>query len=91
MSEAAVGLLVLAAICIACSIVTHMLVRSFWLACALTVISAVPSFQLATFLHSGFLDPFWPIAVVATSFICLVASAVIGAVIRRAREASASR
>lgn len=91
MSEGAVGLLVLAAICVVCSIVAHIVVRTFWLATVLTVITAVPLFQFAAYLHKGFLDPFWPIAVLTTSFISFAASVVIGAVIRRLRQVSASQ
>lgn len=91
MSEGAAGLLVFLAICVICSIAAHFLVRTFWLATVLTPIAAVPLFQLAAYLHIGFLDPFWPVAVVTTSFVSLVASVVIGAVIRKVRRVSLSQ
>lgn len=89
MSEGAIGLLVFAAICVACSIAAHMLVRTFWIASALSVVTAVPLFQFAAYLHIGFLDPFWPIAVVTTGVVSLAATVAIGAAIRRIRRVSA--
>jgi hypothetical protein len=90
-SEGAVGLVVLGVICCACSITAHLLVRSFWLAVVVTVVAAVSLFQLAAYLHIGFLDPFWPIALVTTSVISFMASVGIGVVVRRMRQVRASQ
>jgi hypothetical protein len=90
-SESAVGLIVLGAICFACSITAHLLVPSFWLAVVVTMVASVSLFQFAAYLHIGFLDPFWPIAVVTTSVFSFMASVGIGAVVRRIRQVRASQ
>jgi hypothetical protein len=82
MTEGDIGLLVLGGICLICSIVVHWFIGSFWVATLISVIAIVVLFQVVAYLQLGYLDAFSIIAVVTTSGVALVASAIIGAVVR---------
>lgn len=86
MSESALGLLLLAAICAVCSVAAHVLVRSFVAAELAAVVSTVVLFQLAAYLHVGYLDPFWEVAVVTSTLVAVVVSAFIGIAVRSVQE-----
>jgi hypothetical protein len=82
MTEGDIGLLVLGGFCLICSIVAHWFIGSYWVATVISVIAIVVLFQAVAYLQLGYLDAFWIVAAVTTSGIALVASAIIGAVVR---------
>ena len=69
MSEAIVGWLVLLSIAVVSAIAWHILLRSFLLATLLATTTSVVLFQIAAYLHVGYLDPFFLIAVATSSVI----------------------
>ena len=82
MSEATVGWLVLLSIAVGSAIAWHILLRSFLLATLLATSTSVVLFQIAAYLHVGYLDPFFLIAVAISSVICLFVSVAVGMLVR---------
>jgi len=88
MSEGTTGLLVFGALCLICPVITHSLLRHFAFATFISVVATVVLFQLAAYLHLGHLDAFWIIAVITSSGMSLIASLIVGALVRKMREKS---
>jgi len=84
MSEVTVGWLVLLSISAGSAWVWHILLRSFLLASLLATATSVVLFQVAAYLHAGYLDPFFLIAVATSTAICLVVAVVVGMLVRGA-------
>ena len=82
MSEATVGWLVLLSIAVGSAIAWHILLRSFLLATLLATSTSVVLFQIAAYLHVGYLDPFFLIAVATSSVICLFVAVAVGMLVR---------
>ncbi len=82
MTEAATGWFVLLFIATGSALAWHILLRSFLLATSLATITAVVLFQVAAYLHAGYLDPFFLIAVVTSSVICLFVAVGVGMLVR---------
>ena len=82
MSEAIVGWLVLLSIAVVSAIAWHILLRSFLLATLLATTTSVVLFQIAAYLHVGYLDPFFLIAVATSSVICLFVAVAVGMLVR---------
>ena len=82
MSEATVGWLVLLSIAVGSAVAWHILLRSFLLATFLATSTSVVLFQIAAYLHVGYLDPFFLIAVAISSVICLFVSVAVGMLVR---------
>ncbi|OGP66493.1 MAG: hypothetical protein A2W27_04560 [Deltaproteobacteria bacterium RBG_16_44_11] len=78
MDEGTVGILVLIIISIIVSIATHAVVANFSRALVISVIISCVAFQVAAFIHIGYLDKFFIIAVITTSFIIGIISALVG-------------
>jgi hypothetical protein len=78
MNEGTVGILVLIMISIIVSIATHAMVADFSRALAISVIISCIAFQVASFIHIGYLDPFFIIAIVTSSFIIGIISSLVG-------------
>ncbi|UCE61530.1 MAG: hypothetical protein JSU63_07225 [Phycisphaerales bacterium] len=74
MSESMIGLLMLLGIALVVSLLCHALIRRPGLAVVTAGCTTTALFNLAAYLHAGFLDPFFPIAVfVAGLYGCIVA------------------
>ena len=86
MSEAIVGWLVLLSIAVVSAIAWHILLRSFLLATLLATSTSVVLFQIAAYLHVGYLDPFFLIAVAISSVICLFVSVAVGMLVRGSKK-----
>lgn len=86
MSEATVGWLVLLSIAVGSAIAWHILLRSFLLATLLATSTSVVLFQIAAYLHVGYLDPFFLIAVAISSVICLFVSVAVGMLVRGSKK-----
>lgn len=82
MSEATVGWLVLSSIAVASALGWHLLLRSFLLATVLATATAVILFQVAAYLYAGYLDPFFLVAVITSSVICLLITITVGMLVR---------
>lgn len=78
MSEAAVGIIVLISISIVLSFVAHYFIKKYLLALIISAIIATISFQIAVYIHVGYLDPFFIIALFIGGLIALGISAIIG-------------
>ena len=86
MSEATVGWLVLLSIAVVSAIAWHILLRSFLLATLLATTTSAVLFQIAAYLHVGYLDPFFLIAVAISSVICLFVSVAVGMLVRGSKK-----
>lgn len=82
MSEATVGWLVLLSIAVGAALAWHILLRSFLLATLLATTTSVVLFQVAAYLHVGYLDPFYLIAVATSSVVCLFIAVAVGMLVR---------
>lgn len=83
MSESTIGILILLGISAVVAAVTHCFYRRYIIACLLSAFVATLLFQIAVFLRLGYLDPFFPIAVVVGGSISFVIALVVGGVVRR--------
>ena len=80
--------MVLCSVAVSSAMGWHLLVRSFLLAIVLSTITAVVVFQVSAYIHVGYLDPFFPVAVITSSALCLIVSVVIGLFVRSRRKKS---
>ena len=91
MTEGVFGIVVLCSVAAISAIGWHLLVRSFLLAIVLSTASAVIVFQALAYIHMGYLDPFFPIAVITSSALCLFVSVVVGLVVRSCHKKSGGK
>jgi UDP-N-acetylmuramyl pentapeptide phosphotransferase/UDP-N-acetylglucosamine-1-phosphate transferase len=77
--------LLLAALCVACSIAAHWYIRSFALAVIASTVTVVGLLQLVAYLYLGYVDAWADIAAVTTGLIALACSVVIGTIVRIGR------
>jgi hypothetical protein len=87
MNGAATGIVVLGAINIFCSVLSHMVQKKYWLAVAAATIFSVVLFQVVSFLQQGYIDPFVVIAIITTSLISAAGAIVIGLIFKVLRKA----
>lgn len=73
-SEGAQGLLILTGISVVVAIGAHRALCNFVIACAVAAVVSTILFGVASSVHSGFVDPFWPIAVVVGGGYAFVAA-----------------
>ncbi len=88
MSESAIGLLVLLTVAVISATGWHWVLRSFTAATLLATVTAVLVFQVVAYVHLGYLDPFYLVAVATSSVLCLGVALLVGWVahiIRRRR------
>jgi hypothetical protein len=78
MSEGAVGLFVLLALGVVASIVSHRLIRNYLLASLTAAAIATVAFQLVAWWRQGYLDPFFPIALVVGGVLVFVIALIVG-------------
>ena len=81
-SGATSGWLVLSSTAVASALGWHLLLRSFLLATVLATATAVVLFQVAAYLYAGYLDPFFLVAVITSSVICLLITVTVGMLVR---------
>jgi len=86
MSEGATGLVVLGVIIIISAFIWHFIVKKFAIAVIGATITSVLLFQVAAYLHAGYIDPFAVIAMLTSGFISLAASLLIGTGVRYFRR-----
>lgn len=78
MDEGFVGFLVFLSISVAVSLVTHVVIRRYWLASVVSAVIASVSFAVAVFLHQGSTDPLMAIAFLGAWVYALLISFVVG-------------
>ena len=78
MDEGTQGIVVLVLTALAVSIVTHVFIRRFLLACLVSTLIAPLLFQVFAYWQLGYLDQFFLIALITTGICSLVISAVVG-------------
>ena len=81
MSEATIGIVVFALTAVASAAIWHWLLRHYFLASFGAAICAALMFQVFAYLHAGYLDPFYPIAVVVSLAIAFVVALIVGPLI----------
>jgi hypothetical protein len=89
MDEGIIGIFVLIGISIGSALVSHWLIRSYFIASFCAAIVADIVFQVAAYLHFGSLDSFFLIAIVAaggSAFAIAIAIGIPFVVIRRRRR-----
>ena len=78
MSDGAVGLLVLVAISIGSAAAWHFKFREYAIAAGCAAATSVVVFQVVAYLQAGYLDPFFPIAVVTSSLLSFAIALIVG-------------
>lgn len=78
MNEGTAGIFVLIIISIIVSIATHAKIKKFFHAIIISVIIGCIVFQVAAYIHVGYLEPFLIIAVITSSLIVAIISALVG-------------
>jgi membrane protein DedA with SNARE-associated domain len=78
MDEGTTGIFVLIIISLIVSITAHAKIKKFLLALIVSVVISCISFQVAVYIHSGYLDPFFIIAVLTSSLIIGIISTLVG-------------
>ena len=85
MDESLVGLLVFIAMAVVASLACHTAIRTFMTATLVSGPVAAIAFQVVVYFQLGYLDPFFPIALVVSSAIGCGISVAVGWLLRRAR------
>ena len=62
-SEGAMGFLVLNGISVVVALCAHRTQHNFVVACGVAAVVSTALFNIAASMHSGFVDPFWPISI----------------------------
>ena len=89
MGRSAGGFATFCAVSVFVSLAVHLRMQKFLVACLLSAVISSLLFQLVEVLMSGYLDPFFAIALVNSTFLALGISVVVGrilAIIRRRRR-----
>ncbi len=89
MSEGAVGILVLGTIAVCSGLVWHWLVTVYRVAVIGSTVTTVIAFQIAAYLHAGYIDPFFLVAVITSSFVAAGVASLIGLPFRARRKSNA--
>ncbi|MFA5633033.1 MAG: hypothetical protein WC997_16115 [Porticoccaceae bacterium] len=79
----------LGTIAICSGLVWHWFVTVYPTAVIGSTVTTVVTFQIAAYLHAGYVDPFFPIAVITSSFVAAVIASLIGLLIRARRRLNA--
>ena len=86
MSEGAIGIVTLLAICGSTAAAAHLLMRRYFAASLISAVLSTAIFQFIAYLHVGYLDPFWPISIPASGALALVISLITGLIILANRK-----
>ena len=86
MSEGAAGFLVLIGISVSAALLAHWLIRRYVLASLCATVIASIGFQFAAYLHLGYLDPFFIIALATGAAVAFAVAALVGVPFVRIRR-----
>ena len=86
MSEGTAGLVILAAIAMASALLWHWLVPRYIAAVVGATITTATAFQFVAYLHLGYLDPFFLVAMITSSMMAAVIALLVGLPFRAVRR-----
>lgn len=78
MDDGTLGIIIFVAISVLFSLISHWKLKTFWVATCSSATLSVVVFQIANYIHVGYLDPFFIVALVTSSFLALAISSAIG-------------
>ncbi len=90
MDEGTIGLIIFFATAVASALLWHRFVASYLAAIAASTVTAVVAFQVMAYIHLGYLDPFYLIAVVTTTIFAAIVSLLVGLPFRSKRRTHVS-
>ena len=88
MSEGAIGIIILIATSGVTAVAVHLLLRRYIAASLISAVLATAIFQFIAYLHIGYLDPFWPISLLAGGALSFAVSLMAGLIIQAYRRTS---
>lgn len=91
MSDGTTGLLILVAISIGSAAAWHSKLEAYLFATVCAAATSVALFQIIAYLHAGYLDPFFFIALVTSSLLSLAISLVVGIPFHQRRQRERAR
>jgi hypothetical protein len=91
MSEATEGILIFAALVLVCAIVSHRFLSNLALACLVASVSAAMVFQVLAYLHSGYLDALFLVAIGFSVLYGFAGAFLVGHLMRRLGLAARKR
>jgi hypothetical protein len=83
MSEATEGMIIFAALVLVCSILSHRILSNLLLACLVASVSAAILFQVLAYLHLGYLDGLFLVAIGFTIICGFAGALLVGHLMRR--------
>jgi hypothetical protein len=86
MSESSVGMLVLLGITLVASLIMHLLLRNFFIACFIAAVVSTGLFEVLATIHLGHVDKFMGIAIIVALVLTFTVSAMVGFVMRKFRK-----
>jgi Kef-type K+ transport system membrane component KefB len=86
MSEGTSGLLILAGIAMSSAVLWHWLVPRYIAAVVGATITAAAAFQYVAYLHLGYFDPFFLVAIITSSVMAAVIALLVGLPFRAVRR-----
>jgi len=90
MDEGTQGLLILISISIVCSLIIHSVYRNYWVSAHIAAIISTILFQIADFVHRGYLDKFALIALIVGGFYAWLISLLVGFPFKFVRKSKSS-
>ena len=88
MSEGAIGIIILIAISVITAVAVHLFLRRYFSASLIAAVLSNAIFQFIAYLHIGYLDPFWPISLLAGGALSFAVSLMAGLIIQAYRRTS---
>jgi glucan phosphoethanolaminetransferase (alkaline phosphatase superfamily) len=82
MDEGVIGITIFVAITVVFSLIAHWQLKSFWVAICSSVLLSVAVFQIANYVHLGYLDPFSIVAMVTSGLLAFAISSGIGVLLK---------
>jgi len=86
MDESIQGILIFTAIIVVSSLLWHSILKKFFAAVVGSVVTTVVAFQIVNYIHIGYLDPFFIIAIGVSAIIATFISVAIGTLYNAARK-----
>jgi hypothetical protein len=87
MSEGAAGIIILIAISVICAATVHIFLHRYFRASLVSAVLSTAIFQFIAYLYIGYLDPFWPIAILVGGAMAYAIALIIGLIFLSYRKA----
>jgi hypothetical protein len=88
MDEGALGIEMFIVISVLFSLIAHWKLKKVWIAICSSVFLSVAAFQVASYIHLGYLDKYYVVAVVTSSLLALAISGAVCILFKCAKAAS---